>query len=186
MEIAPIPRRRAFSARAVILIAVAVLVPVSLLAAVPTMLGLQRYVVPDDSMSGSIGRGSVVFERLVPVSDLEVGDVITYPRPGGHGEEGQVTHRIISLGHGSVRTQGDANPEADPWLVPTPGPTQERVVFHVPYLGYPFIASLGRTFWTLTLLAPLLLLLIAGAVESTRRRKRPARSTVALSRVHRT
>jgi signal peptidase len=161
------------STRARTFLALVMLAPVTLLAVLPAVLGLDRYVVASESMSGSIDRGSVVFERLVPVSDLAVGDVITYPAPGGSGQKGLVTHRIVWLGDEFARTKGDANPEPDPWLVSMAGPTQERVAFHVPYLGYPFIASLGRGFWTVVLIAPLLLLGIARAVETTRRRHVP-------------
>ena len=171
MEIAPLPRRRSVSLRVQVLLAVAVLAPVTLLVVLPTLFSLERYVITSDSMGSSIGRGSVAFERIVPVSDLEVGDVITYPVPPGYGEDGLVTHRIISMGHGFVRTQGDANPRPDPWPVPMPGPTQERVAFHVPFLGYPFLASLGRVFWTVVLLTPAIGLVSARALGQVRRRR---------------
>ena len=35
----------------------------------------------DDAMSGTMGRGSAVFTKPLPVADLEIGDVITYPVP---------------------------------------------------------------------------------------------------------
>jgi signal peptidase len=141
-----------------------------LLAVLPTMLNLDRHVIESESMAGSIDRGSVVFEQVVPVSDLRVGDVVSYPAPEGYGTQGLVTHRIVEVSNGFVRTQGDANATADPWLVPMSEPTQERVVLTVPYIGYPFIVPLGSGFWTLTLIAPFLLLGLPRTAESIRRR----------------
>lgn len=169
MELAPIPRRRPWSLRARTSVLLVVLAPVTLLVVLPTLLGLHRYVIDHDSMAGSIDRGSLVYERAVPVGDLEVGDVITYPAPLGSGQTGHLTRRIVSVGDGYVRTQGDADPDPDPWLVPLDGPTQDRVVFHLPLVGYPFLWDAGRLFWWAVLTAPLLLLAAGRAVRSVRR-----------------
>ena len=170
MEIEPVPRRRKLSSRARLLLALAVLTPVTLFALMPAMFGLERYVISSDSMAGSIDRGSVVFERVVPVGDLEVGDVITFRPPDGYGESGLVTHRIVEMHDGYLRTQGDANPAPDAWVLSTTTATQERVVFHVPYVGYPFLGSARRTVWLVVLLVPLLLLALARATDVVRRR----------------
>src|SRR3712207_9244457 len=95
MEIAPVPRRLAQGERRRFLLALLVLVPVMLLLLVPPALGLDRFVVTDASMDGSVGRGSVVLARQVPAPDLEVGDVITFQRPGP--EAGLVNLRILLL-----------------------------------------------------------------------------------------
>src|SRR5829696_3224805 len=80
----------------------------------PAALGLERYVITGDSMSGTYDRGSIVFERVVPVADLRVGDVITYTPPHAASPDERVTHRIvdISVAPGDKRaftTKGDAN-----------------------------------------------------------------------------
>jgi signal peptidase len=106
----------------------------------PAAFGLERYVIAGGSMTGSIGRGSVVFEEVVPVSDLEVGDVITYMPPAESEIPNLVTHRIVSIKGTTFRTKGDANPEADPWVFELTAATQPRAVAHVPYVGYAIIA----------------------------------------------
>jgi signal peptidase len=72
---------------------------------VPALLGLQRYVIVSGSMSGTYDRGALVFDEVVPVRDLRVGDVITYRPPPGAGPTGLVTHRIVAIGtDGRFRT----------------------------------------------------------------------------------
>ena len=114
---------------------------------VPPLAGYERYVITGDSMSGTIGRGAIVYAKPVPVADLHVGDVITYEPPRGAGPEGKVTHRIVwtSRGAGGIRvfrTKGDANKTADPWKFELRRPTQARVEAHIPYVGYA-LAALG-------------------------------------------
>lgn len=116
---------------------VAVCALVVLAVLLPAALGLQRYVITGASMTGTIDRGSVVYARLVPVSSLRSGDVITFVPPG---LGSPVTHRIIGVsvkeGQRVFRTRGDANPVADPWAVTFPRPVLARYAFHVPYVGY--------------------------------------------------
>ena len=108
---------------------------------VPATLGLQRYVITGGSMTGTYNRGSIVFDHPVPVAELRVGDVITYRPPPTTGVDGLVTHRIVSIGRDArrgdiFRTKGDANPKPDPWRFALARPTQARVAFALPYLGY--------------------------------------------------
>lgn len=173
MEIAPAPPRRQLSRRARIILVLTIFTPVTLLALVPTMFGLQRYVITSESMSGSIERGSVVFERRVPVSDLRVGDVITYPRPGSTGSEDLITHRIEWIRGARLQTRGDAEELPDPWLVPLDQPTMSRVVLSIPYVGYPFTVPIGQTAWLLVLVVPGALL--AGLLVHDARRVRLTR-----------
>jgi signal peptidase I len=133
------PRRRAANA-----LATALCVACLLLAALmilPGLFGYHRYVITSGSMTGTYDRGSVVFAGVVPVSDLSVGDVITYTPPPGSGPDGLVTHRIVSIGRDQFdrrlfQTKGDANETADPWTFTLDEPTQARAVFDVPYVGY--------------------------------------------------
>jgi signal peptidase len=108
---------------------------------VPGLVGYQRYVITGGSMTGSIDRGSVVFDREVPVEQLRVGDVITYTPPASAPVTGKVTHRIAWIGRGAdgrpaFRTKGDANAKADPWKFELGRRSQAVVAFHVPYVGY--------------------------------------------------
>src|SRR5438128_233056 len=86
----------------------------------PSFFGYERYVITGGSMSGTFEKGSIAFEEPVPVEELKVGDVITYLPPPNSGLTTLVTHRIIKdttlkSGARQFQTQGDANPDPDPW-----------------------------------------------------------------------
>ena len=66
----------------------------------PSLFGFQRYVITGTSMTGTIDYGSIAFEEVVPVSELQVGDIITYAPPAGASLDHLVTHRIVAI-HGS-------------------------------------------------------------------------------------
>jgi signal peptidase len=138
------PRRRRGRDLAVNVLCVAATV-VALLFIAPSALGLSRYVITGGSMSGSIERGAVVLAETVPVSQLAVGDVITYVPPADSGISTLVTHRIVSIDGSTFRTQGDANPDVDPWTFELTSSVQARVVADVPYVGWAFIALADRT-----------------------------------------
>ncbi|WCD93558.1 signal peptidase I [Microbacterium sp. nov. GSS16] len=130
------------------LISVAVACAIALvgLMLVPSLFGLDRYVITGGSMSGAFERGTVVYERQVPVADLKVGDIITYVPPKDAGINEPVTHRILSIddetdpdGRRVLRTQGDANASADPWTFTLESAVQPRVEGWVPAVGWVFI-----------------------------------------------
>jgi signal peptidase len=125
--------------------ALAVAALAALLVLVPALIGWQRYAVVSGSMSGTFDQGSLVLDEVVPVSELKVGDVITYQPPAG---DHLITHRISWIGRDDAgrplyRTKGDANPVADPWTFRLDQPTQARVRLGVPYAGYA-LSALGR------------------------------------------
>jgi signal peptidase len=137
--------RIARPAASITLAAAALLACVTLL---PPLVGFERYVITSGSMTGSYDRGSIVFDEVVPVEQLRVGDAITYRPPDGAGPDHLVTHRIASIerdrsGTRIFRTKGDANRAADPWTFRLDQPTQARVRFHIPYAGYA-LAALSR------------------------------------------
>jgi signal peptidase I len=139
----------------------------------PGLVGYERYVITSGSMTGAYDRGSIVFDEVVPVADLRVGDVITYTPPPGAGPRGMITHRIHSIGTDQLgrplfRTKGDANQAADPWTFSLDEPTQARVAFHVPYLGYLFAALTIRPVRMLVVGLPALLLAL-GVLARLRR-----------------
>lgn len=113
----------------------------------PAALGWQRYVIVSGSMTGTYDRGSLVLDEVVPVSELRVGDVITYRPPAGSGPAGLVTHRIAEITTDTVgrsfRTKGDANPAADPWGFQLPKGEQARVRLGIPYAGFA-VAALSK------------------------------------------
>ncbi len=147
----------------------------------PPLVGYERYVVTGDSMRGSIGRGSIVYAKPVPVAALRIGDVITYTPPGGGR---RVTHRIVWAGRGSsgaraFRTKGDANAAADPWRFELRRTTQARVVASVPYAGYALAALGVRWVRMLVIGLPAALLALAVVVAACREARAESAEAVA-------
>jgi signal peptidase len=133
---------------------------------VPAVLGYQRYAIVSGSMTGTYDRGSVVYDEVVPVAALKMGDVITYRPPAGSGPKGLVTHRIAAItldrdGSRIYRTKGDANAVADPWTFRLGGPKQARVRAGVPYLGFAVAALSDRRLRMLIVGVPALLIALS-------------------------
>jgi signal peptidase len=133
---------------------------------IPAALGYQRYVITSGSMTGTYDRGSLVYDEVVPVSELRVGNVITFTPPRGSGPTGRVTHRIIAIGSDRAgnrvfRTKGDANSSPDPWKITLSGPRQARVVTHVPYVGFVFAALAIKQVRMLVIGLPAILIALA-------------------------
>ena len=90
------PMRR----RVVSILTTVVMVAALLLAAlmvVPTLLGFERYVIVSGSMVPTIPVGSVVYDEVVPVGDIEIGDIITFVPPPEYGIDDPVTHRVVKI-----------------------------------------------------------------------------------------
>lgn len=176
MELAPAPRNRLPRLRGLLVNTACALV--CLVAAgfiLPAAFGLERYVIAGRSMTGTINQGSVVFDEVVPVSDLRVGDVITYVPPAESGIDHPVTHRIISR-HGDVfRTKGDHNAQRDPWTFKLTSGTQARVAYHVPYVGWIFLALQDRMTRVLVIGIPAGLIALMSLRELVRGLRRPTR-----------
>jgi signal peptidase I len=156
--------RRAWRVASTVVLLAITLVAVGIV--VPGLFGFERYVVTGGSMNGSIDRGSVVFAKPAPVSELKRGDVITYEGPKGEAPAGKITHRIHSIDHsrsgGAVlRTKGDANGSPDPWTFTLDRATQPRAEFHVPRVGLALIALQDRTVRMLALGLPALLVALS-------------------------
>lgn len=177
MEIAPVPRRPPLSAVGRLVLVLAFLLPVVVLMLVPATLGLQRYVVTGDAMGGSMGRGALVYAHSVPVSDLAVGDVITFVPPGSDSGD-RVTRRVVGLEAGTARTQGDDRSRPDPWTLSLDDPVQTKVLFAVPWVGYPFTGPLGGGAGIVLGIGTVALIGALGARISARR---PARESRVLS-----
>ncbi len=99
------------------------------------VMGFRPLVVRSGSMVPTYAIGDVVIVDWVDVSDLRVGDVVTFPTSSG---ETTTTHRIRSIGHQGatmqVETRGDANEVSEYWTI-TDGETLGRAVTRVPKLG---------------------------------------------------
>lgn len=108
---------------------------------VPMLLGFRPYVISSGSMEGEFSRGAVIYTWDEPVSELEVGDVITYqPPPSTHLDE-PVSHRIVWAGRApggerAFQTKGDANEAADPWRFTLDKEEQAVYRFQIPLIGY--------------------------------------------------
>ena len=144
----------------------------------PGLLGYQRYVITSGSMTGTYDRGSVVFDDVVALDELKVGDAITYTPPPAAAPDGRITHRIVSIqqdrfGRSVLQTKGDANETADPWTFTLDGPTQARVAFHVPYVGY-LLSALSFRQARMFLIGLPALLIAFGIVAGFRRDARKA------------
>jgi signal peptidase I len=104
----------------------------------PRILGYQTSTMLTGSMAPLINPGDVVVTQPVPAGDIKVGDIITYHIPV---EDQRVeTHRVSEMmanpdGSIAVRTKGDANNGVDPWTATITGPTVDRHVVTVPYVG---------------------------------------------------
>lgn len=110
----------------------------------PKALGYDLYVITTGSMEGTVDPGGLVIADRVPVTQLEVGDVITYVPPASSRVDHLVTHRIAEIDQdevGSVvyRTKGDANTSVDPWTFSLDAPVQARMQWTVPSVGWPVL-----------------------------------------------
>jgi len=148
---------------------------------VPTLMGYSRYVITSGSMTGTYDKGSIVFEKKVPVADLRVGDVITYMPPASSGVDHLVTHRIFRMqsaqGGGTLfTTKGDHNPASDPWHFKLLSKDQGVVQFGVPKAGWLFIALADRQIRMLVIGLPAALIglgALGQLLSAVRRRDEP-------------
>jgi signal peptidase len=139
----------------------------------PSLLGYERYVITGGSMSGTFEKGSIAFEKRTPVEDVKVGDVITYLPPTDSGVTHLVTHRVISdkileNGQRQLRTQGDANPDPDPWKFSLTEGTQPVVRATVPQVGWIFVGLADRETRMLVIGIPAALIAAASLLELAR------------------
>ena len=129
------------------------------------------------SMRPGFPLGGVVVAERMPVTDLQVRDVVIFHPPSEPTID--YVHRVISLRReGStvvIRTQGDANLYPDPWTLRLHGRYVYVARFTLPLLGYPAVwvhSPTGRR----TLLATAFVLAGALGVLLLRDRNRRRRS----------
>ena len=165
---------RTWRHRAASILTTTVLVVAVLLAAimiVPTLLGYERYVIVSGSMVPTIPVGAVVYDEVVPVDDIEVGDIITFVPPPTYGIDDPVTHRVVpdhrrreelqpTRRQRIFQTKGDANDEIDAWQMVLDGPDQARYVRHVPYVGYVYMALQVRWVQVVLIVLPSIALIV--------------------------
>lgn len=170
MELTPVPARPTLMGRLWLLVAAAALAPLVFLVVLPSILGLQRFVVTGDATGDTVPRGSITFAERVPAIQLEVGDVITFRPPGRPWDAPYVTRRVASATADGIRTSGDGT-GTDPWRLPATG-QRSRVVAHIPYVGYPFISGVRPTIWVMLASVPMVAVLLAVIADLGRVRQR--------------
>jgi signal peptidase len=121
--------------RAVVVLSVAALVFVGL---GPRFGGYRVLTVLTGSMRPYARPGDLVVDRKVSLSELHVGDVITYQAPVD--DHQVISHRIIEVRnpgpHPTIRTKGDANNGPDPWVATLSAGPGWRVSYVVPGAGH--------------------------------------------------
>lgn len=116
------------------------------------MPGWGLYFVKSGSMVPTISPGDLVITR--PAGEIHPGSIVTFDQG-----ETVVTHRVLEMSGGMLRTKGDANEDADPDPLPV-----ERVqgvyLFHVPKLGYINSFVSDRRGWFIVIIIPTVVLVL--------------------------
>lgn len=98
--------------------AVLILLAVCLLALGLRLEGDRWFVVRTPSMGRAAPVGTLLVTSPVSASTIHEGDIVTFRAP----TSGTVyTHRVVERTASGLRTRGDVNPEADPWVLKNAG-----------------------------------------------------------------
>jgi signal peptidase len=123
------------------------------------------------SMKPAFSPGDMVVVTPERLQDVRVGQIISYRIPVG--DHHVQTHRVIKVvrggAHPLVRTKGDANEAADPWLARLHGTTAWRVRAVAPKLGWAVYWLRSPRVHDLTVLVAPLLLGALGVAQIWRR-----------------
>jgi signal peptidase len=168
--------RRTAANLLVFVVVVAVVAPFVVYAVPSLVEGDASYIVLTGSMEPAISPNDAVIVGTVTPADIEVGDVITYTRPG---LEVPVTHRVVDIvdteSGTAFRTMGDANEDPDLQLVPADNVAGE-VILVIPYIGY-VVEFVGTPVGFAALVVVPIALLIASEVWTFAARRRDAKAT---------
>lgn len=104
----------------------------------PRLLNYRTATMLTDSMSPAIRSGDVIVDTPLALADVRVGQVLTYHIPVD--DHRVISHRVIEVqrpepGIVNVRTKGDANTAADPWMATLTGESVWQVRAVVPKVG---------------------------------------------------
>lgn len=143
-----------------------------------TRFGWRVDAVLSGSMEPGLKVGSLAITRPVGAEEIRTGDVIAFRSAVS---ALPIVHRVVAAEDGSsFRTKGDANENADPFLVPAQD-VLGRVCCRVPFLGYaaqfvktPFGILLICVWCFLVIVNEMRTLLLAPAREKARARVTPA------------
>ena len=143
-------------------------------------------VVLTGSMEPALPRGALAFTQSIEPEKVKVGDIIAFSPE----QDPDITtsHRVIEVisadGELSFRTQGDANEDADPWIVPA-SYIRGKVIFHIPRLGRIVNQALlyVRTLPGLIILVILpSLVIVGGAIRGMYQKRNPRQRRLDLLR----
>ena len=136
---------------------------------IPAIFESRLAVVLSGSMEPTLPTGSLAIMDPVDPQDIRVGDIIVFEPPMGKSNT-TVSHRVLDIQHNGFVTKGDANEEADPYIIP-PENVTDKVIWHIPRIGYAVedLKELASTIWGLVLLIVLpALLIFIGAIQDAR------------------
>lgn len=119
------------------------------------LVGNRALIVRSGSMEPAISVGDVV---IVRPGEYQVGDAIAYNVPGR--ENMIVTHRIVEVKQGEYVTKGDANPEADGWVVAEKDIIGQEL-FTVPWVGTILAFAKSRVGFLSLVVAPALVIALS-------------------------
>ncbi|MDP2919852.1 MAG: signal peptidase I [Dehalococcoidia bacterium] len=110
------------------------------------------YFVKSGSMRPVINPGDIVITG--PVGEVRTGNIITF-------EQGEaiVTHRVIAIENGKLRTKGDANedPDTDPLTL---NRVQGKYLLKIPFIGYINSFVSNRQGWFVVIIIPTVVLVL--------------------------
>ncbi len=168
VEIAPVPHRATRSEWRRLAAGVAILVPLVLLVLLPSVLGLDRYVVTDDGD----GTGRWAGARSCwpgrcrpPTSSAATSSPSALPDT----DDEQATREITAIDGETAFADGDVPGRADGYRVPLDRSSYARVFVGVPWIGYPFVLDFGWILLVGVALVALVLGIAAGRRAPVRR-----------------
>lgn len=102
----------------------------------PAFAGYHLVTVTGGSMAGALPVGSLAYTKSIDGSEVRLDDIVAFKHDGS---SAAVIHRVVRIseanGEPYAVTRGDANQQDDAVQIALTG-RGERVVFHVPVLGY--------------------------------------------------
>lgn len=105
-----------------------------------------REIIDSWPIKNGFRKGDVLIIKGVDETDLNIGDVIVYDI---NGQKIPIVHRIVKIDNKEIITKGDHNPTFDLWKVEK---IHGKVIFVIPYLGWPKIIFNYIISWLLSLL----------------------------------
>ncbi|WP_308467453.1 signal peptidase I [Rathayibacter soli] len=156
----------------------------AILIVVPWVAGATPMTILTSSMEPTLPPGTLIVVKPEPISDIRIGDVMTYQFESG--KPAVVSHRVISEsvradGARTFITKGDNNAVADPNPV-VAGQVRGVVWYSIPWIGYASTAINGSNrSWIVPAIAVVLIgyagyMILGGVLEARKKRRAAAAS----------